>query len=240
MLSPMPGPDPQLSLILPAYDEAAVIARTLADARAHLERRGHPWEILVAADGEDGTRERARAAAGGDPRVVVFGEAQRRGKGRAVREGVARARGAVVGFADADGKVPFEEMDALLPWLERGVDVVIGSRALAGARIERAARAHRRAGSIAFTAARRLLVPLGGIADTQCGFKFFRGEAARALFARQRVDGYMFDVEVLRLARRSGLKVKEVGVRWRDDADSRLDLHGNWRNVVDLLRIALG
>jgi dolichyl-phosphate beta-glucosyltransferase len=236
----MPEPDPQLSLVLPAFNEAAVIARTLSDARAHLERRGQAWEVLVVADGEDGTREAARRAAGGDPRVVVLGEARRRGKGRGVREGVARARGGVIGFADADGKVPFSEMDALLPWLASGYDVAIGSRALAESRVERPARAYRRAGSVLFTAARRLLVPLPGITDTQCGFKFFRAQAARALFERQRVDGYMFDVEVLRLARRAGLKVKEVGVRWRDDADSRLDLHGNWRNVVDLLRIALG
>jgi dolichyl-phosphate beta-glucosyltransferase len=228
-----------LSLILPAYEEARVIAGTLAAARAHLDRRGGEYEILVPAEGRDGTQQAARAAAQGDPRVVVFGEERRGGKGRAVREAVLRARSEVIGYADADGKVPFEEMDRLLPWLEQGYDVVIGSRARDDARVERRAPAHRRLGSRAFAAAVRLLVRLPGITDTQCGFKFFRAAAARDLFARQRVDGYMFDVEILRLALRGGLRVKEVGVRWAYDDDSRLEMvRGNWRNAVDLLRIA--
>src|SRR5438874_1877419 len=80
-----------------------------------------------------------------------------------------------------------------------------------------------------------------GIRDTQCGFKFFRGSVARQLFGCQRIDGYMFDVEVLYLAARNGCKIKEVGVRWRDDGDSRLQLvRGNWRNMLDLFRIRLG
>jgi dolichyl-phosphate beta-glucosyltransferase len=228
-----------LSLILPAYDEARAIAGTLAAARAHLDRRGGEYEILVPAEGTDGTREAARAAAQGDARVLVFGGPRRGGKGRAVRETVSRARGEVIGYADADGKVPFEEMDRLLPWLDQGYDVVIGSRARDDAHIDRRAPAHRRLGSRAFAAAVRLLVRLPGITDTQCGFKFFRAAAARELFARQRIDGYMFDVEILRLALRGGLRVKEVGVRWAYDDDSRLDMvRGNWRNAVDLLRIA--
>ena len=118
------------------------------------------------------------------------------------------------------------------------IGVVIGSRALAESHIERPARAHRRAGSALFQAARRLLVPLPGITDTQCGFKFFRAEAARDLFRRQRVDGYMFDVEILAIASRLGYEIREVPIRWRDDADSRLDLiAGNIRNVIDVLRV---
>jgi dolichyl-phosphate beta-glucosyltransferase len=83
-----------------------------------------------------------------------------------------------------------------------------------------------------------LTLGLWDIRDTQCGFKFFRGPVARDLFRRQRVDGYMFDVEIMHLAERAGYRIKEVGVRWRDDADSRLDLvSGNWRNMIDILRI---
>jgi dolichyl-phosphate beta-glucosyltransferase len=84
-------------------------------------------------------------------------------------------------------------------------------------------------------------VGLGGIPDTQCGFKFFRRDAAKDLFARQRIDGYMFDVEVLHLARRSGYSLKQIGVRWRDDGDTRLRLFaGNVRNLIDLFRIRFG
>ena len=87
----------------------------------------------------------------------------------------------------------------------------------------------------------RPLVGLRGIGDTQCGFKFFRAAVAHDLFSRQRIDGYMFDVEVLSLAVRSGYKVKEIGVQWQDDGDTRLRLiSGNWKNLKDLFRIRFG
>lgn len=229
-----------LSLVVPAYNEAKRIGATLESLRAWLAARGPAWEIVVAADGDDGTREIAEGLGAGDPRIVVLGGRERRGKGHGVRRGVARARGRIVGFVDADGKTPIEELDRLLRWLDDGYDVAVGSRAVAGSRVEVKPPLHRRVGSRLFGLGVRALVGLRGVRDTQCGFKVFRGDVARDLFARQRIDGYMFDVEVLRLAQRSGYRVKEVGVRWRDDGDSRLDLlAGNWRNLVDLLRIRL-
>jgi dolichyl-phosphate beta-glucosyltransferase len=84
----------------------------------------------------------------------------------------------------------------------------------------------------------RALVGLWGVGDTQCGFKFFQRNIARDLFARQKIDGYMFDVEILRLAAKSGYRIKEVGVRWGDDGDTRYDpVAGTWRNAKELLRI---
>jgi dolichyl-phosphate beta-glucosyltransferase len=232
---------PDLSLILPAYNEARSIGATLREAREYLEGKGLRYEVLVCADGDDGTREVVREIARRDPRVRALGSRRRGGKGRAVREGVARAAGRVIGFADADNKTPISELDRVLPWLERGWDVVIGSRGLAESRVEKAQPLHRRLGSRGFGAVMHLLTGLWHIRDTQCGFKFFRRDAARDLFSRQRIDGYMFDVEVLYLATRSAYRIKEVGVRWRDDGDSRLQLvAGNWRNLVDLLRIRFG
>ena len=108
-------------------------------------------------------------------------------------------------------------------------------------RIEAPQPLYRQLGSRAFGVFMHLTLGLWHVRDTQCGFKFFEGELARELFARQRIDGYMFDVEILYLAGRSGYRIKEVGVRWRDDHDSRLDLvAGNWRNLKDLVRIRLG
>jgi hypothetical protein len=142
---------------------------------------------------------------------------------------------------DADYKTPIEEMPRLLAWLERGYDVVIGSRVGPGAAIEVPQPLHRRWGSHVFGLGMHLTVGLWDIVDTQCGFKCFTGAAARDLFARQRIDGYMFDVEILYLARRSGYRIQQVGVRWRDDGDSRLDLvAGNWTNALDILRIRFG
>jgi len=232
-------PSPRLSLILPAYREARRLGETVQGARAFLERHVPAYEIVLAVDGGGETLAVAQAEAAGDPRIVVLATSERRGKGRAIREAVARARGQVIGFMDADGKVPFAEIAAALPWLDEGWDLVIGSRRAEGARVESPRPLHRRLGSRGFQAAVWLLMPsLHGLSDTQCGFKFFRADVARALFARQRVDGYMFDVEVLLLAAAAGHRLKQVGLRWHDDGDSRLDLlAGNWRNLVDLLRI---
>jgi dolichyl-phosphate beta-glucosyltransferase len=230
--------DPDLSLVVPAYNEAGRIRQTLEAMRSHLTARGLDYEVIVAADGDDATRDIVAEMGKGDRRLSILGGRERRGKGRGVRLGVARARGRIVGFVDADGKTPIEEMDKMLPWLEQGFDMVIGSRGLADSRVEVPQPLYRRVGSRAFGVVMHLLLGLRNVRDTQCGFKFFRGDVARDLFARQRIDGYMFDVELLHLANRSGYRIKEVGVRWRDDRDSRLDLvAGNWRNMVDLLRI---
>jgi dolichyl-phosphate beta-glucosyltransferase len=232
---------PEISIVVPAYNERARILGTLNAIRSHCERRGQSWEIVVSADGNDGSREAVHEWASGDPRLIVLGSPDRRGKGRGIRDGVAAARGRVIGFVDADDKTPIEEMDRLLPWLDTGFDVAIGSRGVAESVIERRQPRYRQLGSTAFGIGMHLVLGLWSIHDTQCGFKFFRGGIARDLFARQRIDGYMFDAEILHLAERSGYRIKEVGVRWRDDGDSRLDLlAGNWRNFRDILRIRFG
>jgi glycosyltransferase involved in cell wall biosynthesis len=232
---------PYVSVILPAYNEAQRIRQTLEQVQAYLDRQGYGYEVIVAADGDDGTRELVAAVAARDRRVQVLGSPGRGGKGRGIRLAVARAHGRLIGFIDADYKTPIEEMEKLLPWFARGYDIVIGSRAAADARIEVPAPLHRRLGSKGFAVAMHLTVGLWNVRDTQCGFKFFRGPVARDLFGRQRIDGYMFDVEILYLAERSRYRIREVGVRWRDDNDSRLDLvAGNWRNMIDILRIRFG
>ena len=134
--------------------------------------------------------------------LAVLGAPERRGKGRGVREGVLAATGAIVGFLDADYKVAIEEIEKVLPWFDRGFDIVIGSRGAADSQIQVRQPWYRRIGSKGFALIMRPLVGLRGIVDTQCGFKFFRANVARDLFARQRIDGYMFDVEVLALAPR--------------------------------------
>ncbi|KPV53523.1 glycosyl transferase, partial [Kouleothrix aurantiaca] len=198
----------------------------------------YQYEIIVSADGNDGTRELVSRRAARDARVKIIGSAERGGKGLGIRKGVALARGQLIGFVDADYKTPIEELAKLLPWFDQGSDVVIASRGLAESRIEVAQPLYRRLGSRAFAIAMHLTIGLWSIRDTQCGFKFFRGPIAHDLFNRQRIDGYMFDVEILYLAKRSGYRIKEVGVRWHDDGDSRLDIvAGNWRNMKDILRI---
>jgi dolichyl-phosphate beta-glucosyltransferase len=251
MLRGMRGPPVRItglcdvSLILPAYNEAATIAATIRETGSYFQSRGLRYEIVVAADGDDGTRELAlETARQGEP-VRVIGNRERSGKGRGVREAMALARGNIAGYADADNKVPIEEFDKFRPWLSPSLsqrcDVVIGSRSMRDSQIERRQPLYRQLGGKGFGLFMHAVVGLEGITDTQCGFKFFTREAAREIFSRQQIDGYMFDVEILVLARRLGYTIQQVPIRWRDDGDSRLALvSGNLRNVADIFRIRAG
>jgi glycosyltransferase involved in cell wall biosynthesis len=232
---------PFLSVIVPAYNEVRAIGSTLRAMREYLSEQSYSSEVIVAADGNDGTRELASKLAETDPSLTVLGSFNRGGKGRAIRRAVARARGQIVGFIDADYKTPIDEIEKLLPWFDKGYDLVFGSRGMQDSQIERAQNWFRRVGSRGFKVAMHLIVGLWHVGDTQCGFKFLRRPVARDLFRRLRIDGYMFDVDLLYLAQKSGYKMREVGIRWRDDGDSRLNLvAGNWRNLKDLFRIRFG
>jgi dolichyl-phosphate beta-glucosyltransferase len=228
-----------ISLILPAYNEVRVIPTTIADAVRYFEARNLKYEIIVAADGNDGTREVVRDLAISNPALRAIGRDVRSGKGRGIRDAVALAGGNVIGYADADNKVPIEEFDKFRPVLDKGIEVVIGTRR-GGAAIEKAQPLYRRVGSKGFLYFMQAVVGLPGINDTQCGFKFFQHAVAKELFRRQQVDAYMFDVEILAIARRLGYRIQQVPVRWRDDADSRLDLvTGNLKNVRDIFQIGM-
>lgn len=238
-MSPNIHARPDISLILPAYNEARIISETIRQAVSYFTGAGLQYEIIVAADGSDGTRELVGELAKGDPALRAIGEDRRRGKGRGIREAVELASGDVIGYADADNKVPIEEYEKFRPWLAKGVEVVIGTRR-GGATIERPQPLYRQLGSRGFLWFMQAAVGLPGVNDSQCGFKFFPHAAAKELFRRQKVDNYMVDVEILAIARRLGYRMQQVPIRWRDDADSRLDLvAGNLRNIRDIFRIGI-
>lgn len=233
-----------LSVIVPAYNEADRLGRSLSVLLAYLAANHPGSEVIIVDDGStDGTAglakriaaEPAGASAGAAPRVRVVSHPRNLGKGAAVRTGVRLAEGDVVVFLDADLSTPPEVLPRLLAPLEApagsgGADVAIGSRRVEGAEIEVSQPRYRvLIGRLFNRAMTRLLVP--GIQDTQCGFKGFRREAARALFERAWVRGFGFDLEILFVARRLGMVVREVPVRWRDDARSRV------RPIRDGLRV---
>jgi len=227
-----------VSLIIPAYNEVDRIGETVSEALAYFDRFGLPSEVIVSADGNDGTRDVARRIAASRPEVKVIGSDSRRGKGLGIRAGVRLATGDAIGFVDADNKTPISEFAKVAPLLSLGQDIVIGSRGLRESRIERAQPLYRQVGSKAFGVFMHAFVGLHEIVDTQCGFKFFRGDVARDLFELQKIDGYMFDVEILYLAQQRHYRVAQVPVRWRDDGDSRLQLvAGNARNALDVMSI---
>ena len=237
-MEPQQAKNPDISLILPAYNEAATIVGTIREARAYFVSRRLRVQFIVSADGNDGTREKARSLQDEIPGIVVLGSEKRSGKGRGIRLGVEVATGEIVGFADADNKVPIDEFDKFLPLLRGEYDIAIGTRGGPDARIEKKQPWYRQIGSLGFYFFVQAVVGLPGVRDTQCGFKFFRRDLAKAVFARQEIDGYMYDVEILAMAARMGARMAQVPVRWRDDADSRLDLvAGNIQNVKDIFRI---
>jgi dolichyl-phosphate beta-glucosyltransferase len=229
---------PAVSLIIPAYNEVRSLAGTIDEAHAYFDARGLPHEIIAAVEGDDGTVELAHSLAAGRAYLRVSANSGRRGKGFAIRRAVPMTTGAIVGFADADNKTPIDQFDGVRAAFDGGADLVIGSRAMAPASSGRSRRWYRRIGTRVFAVLVHGAVGLRDVPDTQCGFKFFRSDVARAVFSRQVIDGYMFDVEVLCLARDAGYRLAQVPVRWRDDRDSRLHLvRGNLRNVADIGRI---
>jgi dolichyl-phosphate beta-glucosyltransferase len=225
---------PSLSVVIPAYNEALRLPATLARVTGHLERAKRAFEVVVVDDGSsDGTAEVARAAGAA---VRVLRHEPNRGKGYAVRRGMLAATGERRLMTDADLSTPIEELARLEAEVDRGVDVAIGSRAVAGARIEVHQPAYREAmGRLFNVLVQALLLP--GLADTQCGFKLFTAAAAAAAFGASRLDGFSFDVEALYVARRRGLRIAEVPVVWRNDAATRVGLGGGGAAFADLLRI---
>jgi dolichyl-phosphate beta-glucosyltransferase len=223
---------PALSVVVPALNEEDRLPRTLERIASHLARRGGDYEVLVVDDGSrDGTA--ARAAAAG---ATVLRNETNRGKGFAVRRGMLAARGARRLMTDADLSTPIEELDRLCARMDEGHDVVVGSRALPGSRIEvRQPWYRENSGRLFNLFVRALVVP--GVRDTQCGFKLFSAPAARDVFSAARLDGFSFDVEALFLARKKGYRIAEVPVVWRNDAASRVSFVRGGLAFPDLLRI---
>lgn len=224
-------------MVIPAYNEAARIERSLHAVRRYLDREFDSWEILVVDDGStDDTAAVALHAAAGDPRIRLIRSGRNRGKGYAVRSGVLASTGALVLFTDADLATPIDEIGSLLTEISRGALAAIGSRANPHSGAPVSPRWVRGLlGRLGNRTIQALLLP--GIADTQCGFKLFDGDSARAAFARSIVDGWGFDVEVLVLFRRFGWPIGEVQVRWEHRPGSTVGPRAYLEVLADTMRL---
>ena len=228
---------PQLSVVIPAFNESARLPATLVRIKEHVERAALSHEILVVDDGShDDTAARAQDALQGSGRVLK--NERNRGKGFSVRRGMLEARGERRLMSDADLSTPIEELDRLMRRMDEGFDIVIASRALPGANVEvHQSFLRENMGRLFNVLVQALVLP--GLFDTQCGFKLFTAQAALEGFSRARLDGFCFDVEVLYAARRRGRRIAEVPVTWRNDAASRVTLLGGSVAFLDVARIRL-
>lgn len=205
--------EPQLSIVIPAFNEAANLERHLPQVLEYLVARGIHYEILIADDGSwDSTRQVAQAYS--DRGVHALGFEDNRGKGAALRAGVLASRGQQVLLADADFSMPIDDLPRLQHGLE-SAELALGSRATAQSQILRRQPWHRRWMGHVFRGA-VWLAGVRGIRDTQCGFKALQGDIARELFQDLKTHGFAFDVELIWLAQQRGYRIAEVGIRWAD------------------------
>jgi putative flippase GtrA len=231
---PAPPGDVRLSVVLPAYEESSRIGATVTRVREALAALDGGVEIVVVDDGStDGTAEAAKAA-GAD---VVVVQPENRGKGAAVRAGVMAARGRTIAFTDADLAYSPDQLLTLLHEVEAGWDVVVGSRHHEASSTVTPTNRLRRLGSNVVNWSTSMVL-LGAYRDTQAGLKAFRSDVARSTFARTKVDGFAFDVEVFVVAERNGYSVREVPVRVENRPGSTVKLARDTARLGrDLFRI---
>jgi dolichyl-phosphate beta-glucosyltransferase len=206
-----------MQLVIPARNEASRLPRTLEALRAHVLAAGEspgPLEVIVVDNGSTDDTARLAAAAHSPAMPVRVVRCDTRGKGAAVREGIRHTTGDLVGFMDADGATHLDALEDGLRLIASGADVAVGSRAVPGSVTTERHSGARVLGARLYRRCTREIAP--GVADTQCGFKLFRGDLARTIFAELVATGFSFDVEVLGRAQRRGARVVEFPVTWDD------------------------
>jgi len=236
-----------LSVVIPSYDEMANLQKGVLDKVEHfLSKEKFSYEVIIVDDGStDGSINFAKKFCANNPNFRLI-ENPHLGKAGAVTAGVLHSKGDYVLFSDMDQATPIEELDKLLPYFKEGFDIVMGSRSS----VRKGSPLIRRFVSRAAIVARKLIVGLPEISDTQCGFKAFSKEAAKDLFFRidKLHDGFNkisgssvnsgFDVELLFLAKHLDYKIKEVPVDWLYVETRRVSpIKDSIEGFMDLLRI---
>ncbi|MEA3488884.1 MAG: dolichyl-phosphate beta-glucosyltransferase [Candidatus Omnitrophota bacterium] len=228
-----------LSIVIPAYNEENRIGPTLSLMHDYFFSRDYDHEVILVDDGStDGTvpeAERSRFVS--ESRLKIVQNGVNRGKGFSVRNGIMNSRGEYVLICDADMSTPIEEMDKLAGYFHEGYDIVIGSRSIKGSDVRVRQPWYRERMGKTFNFLVKLIL-MGGIKDTQCGFKVFKGDIAREIAYDLRIDGFCYDVEMLYLAEKKGYRIKEVGIVWDNSPQSKVKIMGSSLNMFfDLVKI---
>ena len=229
---------PFLSVVIPAYNEAKRLPLTLIDIDKHLQKASFVYEIIVVDNNsKDATKEIAQRFTSIIKNLRVI-ECRTQGKGAAVKKGMLDATGQIRLFTDADNSVSVDQFIKIQHFFREGYDVVIGSRDVKGAKLEPPQSWYRvllgNMGNIFIQ-----IMLLGGIKDTQCGFKAFTERATAKIFPLVSVVGWGFDVEVLSLAKMFGYKIKEAPVVWVNSVESKVKSTAYIQVLLEVVRIKM-
>ncbi len=228
---------PFLSVIIPAYNEAKRLPLTLVDIDKHLKESDFSSEIVVVSDGsKDETSEIVKRFGGIIKNLRLIDNKENHGKGWVVRQGMLEVKGNWRLFTDADNSTSITHFNKMMPYFKEGYDVIIGSRAIKGAKLMPAQPFYKRILGI-FGNIFIQIVALGGIRDTQCGFKCFSEESAEKIFPLTKIDRWSFDVEALVLAKQLGFKIKEIPVTWVNDLHSAVKLSAYFSTLLEVVKI---
>jgi len=228
-----------LSVIIPTYNEEKNIAKTLEDINRYLSKQSYDYEILVVNDGsKDRTTEMVRSSMSKIKNLRLIDDKKNHGKGYSVRQGLLLAKGDFRLFTDADNSTSIDQVEKIWPEIEKGYDIIIGSRDIKGAVLDPPQPFIRNIilGE-GFKLFRKIVIGLWGIEDTQCGFKCFTRRAAESISSKCKIDRFAFDPEMLIIGKKLGYKIKEIPVYWKNNPDSRVKISSMIKMALDLFVI---
>lgn len=224
---------PRLIIIIPAYNEASRIIDSLTAIGLYIEKQDYSCKVLVVDDGStDSTLSICRKFAQKHPWMQIISYTRNKGKGHAVRVGILHSTADFYLICDADLATPIEELDGFWRYIDEGADIVIASRPIKGSHLMKRQPFYREMAGRALNHVIRILA-VQGIADTQCGFKLFRGNVAQKIFSKCEIDGWSFDIEVLFIAQRYEFRIKEAAVHWYHRPGSKIRF---FRDGIRMLR----
>jgi len=228
----------KLSVIIPAYNEEGRLPKTLREIDKYLRKQDYQSEIIAVSDGsKDRTGEVTKEMMPEIKNLRLIENKENHGKGYAVRQGMLAAKGDYRLFTDADNSTPIDQVEKMWPYFDQGYDVVIGSRDVKGAILDPSQPWQRRLVGNIFRFFSQIICGTWGILDTQCGFKGFTKKATSDIFPRTKIDGFSFDPEVLVIAKKSGYKIKEIPILWKNDPESKVKFKNMVKMGMGLLRI---
>lgn len=230
--------DTLVSVVIPAYNEEKRIGPTLLDVDRFLSERHYKSEILVVIDGaKDNTFKVVRKYQEVIRNLRIINNPENHGKGYVVRQGLLEAKGKYRLFMDADNSTTVDHLDKFLPALEEGADIVIGSRDLKGSQVMKHQPKWKEIMGDMGNLLIQFVAGLWGFPDTQCGFKILKAAAVEKVAPKMLIDRWGFDIEMLFLAKKMGLKIQQLPVVWKNDENTTVSVGGYVNTLKELFQI---